>query len=607
MVEKTDHSIIIALNVFKLHLCVRSNVDFTLHFNSPSRRFYLSLIALVVHEMKKRGEIVSIPLKNHHQVLALLNETVGGSAGSSKKEQLLSRIYRKWKDALPDLENAPLFKIVGRKKRNTNALGSAYGISENAKDSWANLFEYKGSHDHLRLRFSIDRLGIGLDDVTIIFGAPSEAALSSGWEDFIASLQAEKQDNFALKGIGDNGISDQQLELTNKPSVAVLPFVNMSHDPEQEYFCDGLTDEIITVLSKNPLLSVIARNSTFTYKGKPTKIQQVGRELGVRYVLEGSVKRSGDRIRINTQFIDTVTGHHLWVERYNRTMKDLFVLQDDITMKIQIALRVKLTDGAGARQRARGTANFEAYEKNLHARKYFLHGTKEGNVLARQLGEEAIALDPKYAYAYIYPGWTHAKDAFLGWSKSPRKSIQVAFDFAQKALALDDSLAITHNLLGFLFLLKNQHEKAIAESEKAIALSPDAAGPRAHLGIVLQYAGRPTEAIDSLNKAIRLNPIPPCYYHTFLGQAYGLTGQYEEAIREYKKALDLEPDDHFAKVGMTITCSLSGQEDKARVHAAEVLLADPKFTIDRFAKHLPFRDQTKIERIINALCKAGLP
>ena len=395
--------------------------------------------------------------------------------------------------------------------------------------------------------------------------------------------------------------------LPDKPSIAVLPFVNISGDPEQEYFSDGLTDEIITTLSKIPQLFVIARNSTFTYKGKPTKIQHVGRELGVRYVLEGSVKRFGDRIRINAQLIDAATGHHLWAERYDRAMKDLFALQDEITMKIQIALRIKLTDGAGARQRAKGTDNLEAYEKNLQAREYFLHGTKEDNVLARQMGEEAIALDPKYAYAYIYPGWTHARDAWLGWSKSPKKSIQKAFEFAQKTLALDDSIAATHNLLAFIYLMKSQYEKAITESEKAIALSPYSAGPRAHLGIVLQYAGRPEEAIAPLKKAIRLNPIPPSYYLATLGQAYRLTGRYEQAVGAYKKALDLEPDHHLAQVGLTITYSLSGREDKARAQAAEVLRVQPKFSIGRFAKNLAFKDQTETERVMDALRKAGLP
>ncbi|MBS3918187.1 MAG: hypothetical protein KG012_04810, partial [Deltaproteobacteria bacterium] len=287
--------------------------------------------------MKRLGKITSIPMGDHSALIALLNETIGGSAGSSDKERLIPRIYRKWKDALPDLENGPLFKVIGRKKELEDGIGKTYHFTETEKDSWANLFEYRGSEENIRLRFSIDKLGAGLDDVIIIYEGYQNA---EAWERFISSLRQkdeEKPETVELipKESGAPVASPRKEKITilkqwqwvaftvviivagltiwksyfftppgrvasvekmafplpDKPSIAVLPFVNMTDDPRQEIFCDGLSEEIITTLSKIPKLFVIARNSTFTYKGKPFKVQQVAEELGVQFVLEGSVRK----------------------------------------------------------------------------------------------------------------------------------------------------------------------------------------------------------------------------------------------------------------------------------------------------------------------------
>jgi adenylate cyclase len=211
--------------------------------------------------------------------------------------------------------------------------------------------------------------------------------------------------------------------LPDIPSIVVLPFVNMSKDPEQDFFCDGLTEEIITALSKIWKLFVIARNSSFTYKGKSVKVQQVSQELGVRYVLEGNVRKAGNRVRITAQLIDATTGNHLWADRYDRNLEDIFGLQDEITMKVITELQVNLSEGELARVRAKGTKDLEAYLKLEHAAQRWRCATEVDNIKARELCEEALALDPNYSRAYCILGATHWSDAQYGWSKSPSDSI----------------------------------------------------------------------------------------------------------------------------------------------------------------------------------------
>jgi len=249
--------------------------------------------------------------------------------------------------------------------------------------------------------------------------------------------------------------------LPDKPSIAVLPFANMSEDPKQEYFSDGITEQIISSLSKVPNLFVIARSSTFTYKGKPVKVQKVAEDLGVRYVLEGSVQRTSDRIRIRAQLIDATTGHHLWSERYDREQNDIFTIQDDLALEITKALRIELIDGEQARiWQKHETSDLKAYEKVLQGRQYATKGTKEDSARALQLFKEAIALDPGYARAFAGLGLTHFFDARFGWAESRTKSIKMAFKCAQKAIELDDTLDMAHILIGAVYIATRQYEKA---------------------------------------------------------------------------------------------------------------------------------------------------
>jgi adenylate cyclase len=380
----------------------------------------------------------------------------------------------------------------------------------------------------------------------------------------------------------------------------------MSEDKGQEYFSDGLTEEIISALSRVPKLFVIARNSTFTYKGRPVKVQQVSEELGVRYVLEGSVRKAGDRVRITAQLIDATTGHHLWSERYDRDLKDIFALQDEITMKIMTGLQVKLTEGEQARVYGKGTDNLEAYEKWLQGREHLYRHTKEDNALARQMFEEAIALDPEYSEAYSRLGNSHLLDVWYGWSKSPGKSMAQAFKLLQKALALDESSAPAHSVLGTLYLLRRQHEKAITEGERAVALNPNATDNMGALAMTLNFAGRQEEAIALFKKAIRLNPMPPDWYLHHLGFAYFLTGHYEETMALSKRILNRNPDYISAYLGLACCNAVLGREEEARAAAAEVLRINPKTSLKYWEKALPFKKQADKVLFFDALRKAGL-
>jgi adenylate cyclase len=394
--------------------------------------------------------------------------------------------------------------------------------------------------------------------------------------------------------------------LPDKPSIAVLPFENMSEDPHQDYLADGISEHIIKAFSKISEMFVIARNSTFTYKGKPVKAQQVSEEFGVRYVLEGSVQKSGGRLRVSAQLIDAITGNLLWSESYDRNLEDIFTIQAEITMKVLGVLDVKLEYGEMARMMVKGTNNLEAYIKVLHGIDHFRHSNKEANAQAQQMGKEAIALDPAYAEAYRLLAWTHLFDIHLGSSKSPEESLAQAFEKSQKAIMLDDFDGPAHALLGQLYLMKRQYAKAIAEGEQAIELAPNSAQCLGYLSRVLHYAGKHEESIASLKKALRLDPIPPKRFLLMLGMNYMHLGKYEEAIEEFKKVLHSNPHDLLTNISLTAAYSLLGREEEARVAAAEVLKLNPEFSIKHITKKWPYKNQSDLDLIVSALRKVGL-
>ena len=395
--------------------------------------------------------------------------------------------------------------------------------------------------------------------------------------------------------------------LPDMPSIAVLPFTNMSGDPQQEYFSDGITEEIITALSKVPRLFVIARNSTFTYKGKPVNVKQVSEELGVRYVLEGSVRKTEDKVRITTQLIDALTGHHLWAEKYDRDLKDIFAIQDEISFKVVTALQVKLTDGEQALTYAGGTKNFEAYARYLKGADYVKRINKEGNLLARKMAEETIALDPNYPRGYRLLAMTHWLDVRLGLSKDPKQSLTESVRLYQKTLAMDPSDGSARVLLGFVFTIMRQYEKGMAEAEQGVAISPNASIAHIYHGYILIFNGMHKEAIEAIKKAIRLDPLPPDFYWRCLGQAYCHVGMYEEAIAASKEALRRYPDAILTHVLLAQVYALSGREKEARAEVEEVLRINSRYSVEFFRSSTPYKNPADMELMANALLKAGVP
>jgi TolB-like protein len=658
MVEETTKFIRIDLNQFKLHLYLKPEGELTLHFDSPSRRFYLSVIGLVVYEMKKSGKITSIPLQEHLDVLALLNDTVGGSAGSSSQEHLLPRIYRKWKDALPDLENAPLFKVVGRKKRYDESMEKVYGFSEGVKDSWANLFEYKGSHENVRLRFSIDRLDASLDDVIIVYGENPELVNEEAWENFIVHLNdkldgkprpAHANDRLkepvlplhiqgswlrvmprrwqwlslcaligSIVGVASfvvwktnlfapkaeiASVEKMVFPLPEKPSIAVLPFRNLSDDPKQDYFSDGLTEEIITGLSKISSLFVIAPNTMFTYSEKPVEARQVSEELGVRFVLIGSVRKDEDRVRITAQLLDAIEGQHLWAERYDRELKDIFDLQDEITLKVLKSLITQLSEGEKYRLIGRKTDNLEAYIKIFEGAGYL----REFNINASiRCFEEARTLDPQFAEAYAREALSHMRIFWLGPSSTRWQSFIRANESAKKCAELDDELAACNMALGIVHLVNRNFIDAISEGKRAVERWPNSAEAATYLALILGETGSYGEALGEIERALRLDPLNPGPAIMVLGFTYFNMGRIKEAITTCKKIVEFYPHSLQANMVLALAYSLEGRKNEARSAVNNILTIRPNFSEKDFLIIFPRKTETEIDTILNGLLKEDL-
>ena len=380
--------------------------------------------------------------------------------------------------------------------------------------------------------------------------------------------------------------------LPDKPSIAVLPFDNLSGDPEQEYFSDGITDDLITDLSKISSLFVVARNSSFIYKGQPVKIQKVAEELGVRYVLEGSVRRAGNKIRINAQLIDAITGGHLWAERYDRDSKDILDLQDEVLERIVYALSIKLTQTEKEQVARKYTENLEAYDYYLRGTQALYSYSVEGVEEARSMFQKAIDLDPNFAQAYA----AHAMASYYIFSYSPTIRIENdrerAFEFATKALALDSNLPMAYSVLAGVHLVYRRFDEAITSADRAVDLEPNNANRHVMRAHVLTNIGRHEEAQRELDTAFRLNPNPPPYYYFEQGIVQFNLKQYPEAIASIKKSGDTIPEWLRSKI-LAPSYAYLGRLDEARAELKQVVKVAWNLKL-RFISH-PYVSYRKLE------------
>ncbi len=406
-------------------------------------------------------------------------------------------------------------------------------------------------------------------------------------------------------------IENMVFPLPEKPSIAVLPFDNMSTDPKQDNLADGVTENIISGLALIPEMLVISRYSMLTYKGKHIKVQQVSEELGVRYVLEGSILVSKDRVRITAQLIDALTGHHLWANHYDRNMKDLFNLLDEITKKIAVELQVKLTHGDMARLWHK-TDNFEAWGLAVKAWSTIEHFSRENVSMAQQLAERAVKLDPLYGFAWSLVAYTHFHKALRGWAHSPAESYEKAVSLNLKALELDNTLWCATAMLGSINLFQGDFEKAIELGKKSITLGPNIALNYPVFAQTLLYAGRFKEAIAICKKGIRLHPYYPVWYLSFLGLSYRLTGDFDEAITIFNMQLERAKKGETSPIEIHLNIadvySELGEYQKAKTHINEALKLDTGYSLTSVRKRYNhFKNPDHLERIIDSLRNAGLP
>jgi TolB-like protein/Flp pilus assembly protein TadD len=399
------------------------------------------------------------------------------------------------------------------------------------------------------------------------------------------------------------------LPLPDKPSIAVLPFENMSDDPKQEYFSDGITDDLITDLSKISGLFVIARNSTFTYKGKPVKVQQVARELGVRYVLEGSVRKAEDKIRLNAQLIDATTGHHLWAERFDGKLEDIFALQDSFTRKIVAALAVKLTAGEEESVTHKHTENVSAYEAYLQGLEHLQRMTREDLAKAVPFFEKAIELDPDFGPAYTQFAGVYQASLITAWYRELGWSNARSLRDKYLDLAMKNPTAETHGMVALKYIYKRQHEEAVAEAERAVALEPNNSQINHLMGQSLIFAGRSAEAVDFIKKAMRLDPYYPVLRLHFLGLAQFCLGQFEEALITLESAHARKPK--FGEWPLWATYAHLGREQEAANLMTKYMKRrrshKRRATAEKLLMYYPFKDPRDEERFSDGLIKVGLP
>ena len=401
-------------------------------------------------------------------------------------------------------------------------------------------------------------------------------------------------------------ISRPLLPLPVKPSLAVLPFVNLSVDPQNDYFSDGLSMDIMTALVKIPELFLISDVSMFSYKSNPVSVQELGRQLGVSHVLEGGVRRAGDRIRISARLTEISNGRQIWAERFDRKLADLFDVQDEITEEIVTAMDVKLVSGEPGRtvrQTIKSPAALELYYRGWNT----LFGFSKAEITtAQQMFEETIRLEPESSLGYALAAWAHWWAVFRDQSDDVALSLERATELAREALKLEDVTGLPHLMMAQIHLFKGEHEKALTESEQAVLARPSCDASYALKAHILNYLGRPAEAIELARYAIRLTPVYPTFYPAVLAAAYYGSGQYEEAAAAAEEVLASDRDNLDALLVLTSAQAALGQTDAAHRVAHRVRRVKPDFTLDKFAAGQPYKNPQTLEQVLAMLREAGL-
>jgi len=389
------------------------------------------------------------------------------------------------------------------------------------------------------------------------------------------------------------------------PVLAILPFENMSADPDQEFLADGLAEDLISSLSQIGHLSVTPRSSAFTFKGRAATVQEIGRDLGARYVVTGSLRKSADRIRISVQLADAQTGGHMWSNRYDRTLDDIFAVQDEITLTVATALQVELTEGEQALLRYTSTNNVEAWTQFIRGLSHFRTVNAESYRHARASFEQALAHDPASAQIIAMLACTLAIEGRFHWVADRDDTLQRAKSFADQALEIDPKNADAWAALGYWHMAHMQLEESVDAYGRAAELAPEHADLRALSALALTFAERPEEAIREAQAAIRLNPLGPGWYFGILGHAYRYAGRYDEALGVLSEYNDRSTG--FGLVDMVLTCADMGDMESARAHGANLLAARPEFTIENWALTQNCLDPERLARDRASLLSAGLP
>jgi adenylate cyclase len=397
--------------------------------------------------------------------------------------------------------------------------------------------------------------------------------------------------------------ASQGASLQEKPSIAVLPFDNMSGDPEQEYFADGITEDIITELSRFKELMVIARNSTFTFKGRAVNVQDVGQELGVRYVVEGSVRKAGNRVRITVQLVDAETSNHIWAERYDRELEDIFALQDEVTQAIVATLPGRVEADNIQRVERKPTEIMAAHDYLIRAKIHHHNGTREDNAIGQEMVGKAIELDPQYAQAYAWKACILGQSFARGYVEMDEVLEEIVASL-EKSQSLDDNDYECHRILAAVNVIHNKLDQAKYHQEKAFALKPNYDLIVVQNGELATWLGKPEEGADWVKTAMRLNPYHPERYWSHLGRALYGARRYQEAVEAFKR---LAQPDHGQYAFITACYAQLDDDEQARTSADEVLKLAPDFSAETYTGSLPYQDQEDREHLRTGLAKAGLP